>query len=348
MLKYVDVSGVGNTGKTAVSDILRELENFDVPEYSFEFDIFRVPGGILDFKYHLCEDWSPIRSHDAYRAFVRCVELMGSNPKWYNFFQMMNITGNRYDARFGNRFTVGGKQFAQSLLKGEYLAYWPYEFLSYDFLKRFYAKLQMKTGFRLHSRTAVRLVDADEFNTKASAYIDSLFNEPEKNNNRTVVFNNAFEAYNPVRALDILRNSKSIIVTRDPRDVYVSGQSAHRVKKEDRHLQAKENDGLNKSFLATDDLGLFIERYRLYMKNVYKGTDPRVLVLRFEDVVTDYENTVKKILSFLEIDSKPHLTPKKYFDPGKSIKNIGGWKNFSDQESVNIISKELKAYLWEK
>lgn len=348
MQKYVDVSGVGNAGKGAIVDLMREMENFDVPHYSFEFDIFRVPGGILDFKYHLCEDWSPIRSHDAYRKFIKSIELMGLNPKWYNFFQFMNVMGNRYDSKFESRFTVEGKKFAASFLRGQYMAFWPYEFLSYGFWQRFYKKFLLKSGLGHQAKIEVLLVEPSDFDNKATQFINSLFSKPEQIDKKIVVFNNAFEAFNPIRSLNILKNSKSIIVVRDPRDVYVSGQSAQTLKKEDRNLQAKENDGLSKSFLATDDLQVFVERYRLYAKHVYDGNDPRVLVLRFEEVVTNYESTVTRLLNFLELDTRSHINPKKHFDPAKSIKNIGKWKQFSDQESINIIASELKDYLWEK
>lgn len=345
MIKYVDVSGVGNTGKTAVSDILRELNNYHVPEYSFEFDFFRVPGGILDLKYNLCEDWSPIRSHDAHTRFLQRLELMGGNPKWYQLLKKMEITGNRYDARFNNKFIEEGRKFADSFLRGEYLAYWPYEFLNYNFLYRFLKKLQLKTGFRLRARVPVKLVDSTNFDQKASEFVDNIFQEFRSPSGKTIVFNNAFEAYNPIRSLDILHHSRSIIVTRDPRDVYVSGQNAHKLKKEDKKLQAKENDGLNKSFLATDDLNLFIERYKLYMKNVYRGNDPRVLVLKFEDVVCNYEQTLEKIYRFLNVTTAEHITPKKFFDPQRSIKNVGIWKSFSDQDAIAQIESRLAEYV---
>ena len=153
------------------------------------------------------------------------------------------------------------------------------------------------------------MVDSTNFDQKASEFVDNIFQEFRSPSGKTIVFNNAFEAYNPIRSLDILHHSRSIIVTRDPRDVYVSGQNAHKLKKEDKKLQAKENDGLNKSFLATDDLNLFIERYKLYMKNVYRGNDPRVLVLKFEDVVCNYEQTLEKNLQIFKChDCRAHNT----------------------------------------
>ena len=48
MLRFVDVSGVGNSGKSAASDILREFDRFWVPPFDFEFDLIRGPGGLLE------------------------------------------------------------------------------------------------------------------------------------------------------------------------------------------------------------------------------------------------------------------------------------------------------------
>ena len=41
-MNFIDVSGVGNSGKSAVVDLLRELSHFYVPEYWFEFDFIWI------------------------------------------------------------------------------------------------------------------------------------------------------------------------------------------------------------------------------------------------------------------------------------------------------------------
>ncbi|KYG64727.1 hypothetical protein AZI86_10990 [Bdellovibrio bacteriovorus] len=346
MKKFVDVSGVGNSGKTAVSDILREFDSYYIPEHSFEFDLFRLPGGLLDLKHHLCEDWSPVRSHYAINAFLRVVDLIGPSPRRLNIFQTMSVTGNRYDLRFKGTFTPEAKKFVKSLVLGEYLAYWPYDFLTYGVLQRFWSKLLLKSGFRLRARSWVQLVDGENFSEKVSSFINKLFESTVDSNVRTIFFNNAFEAFNPVRSLDILKNSKSIIVIRDPRDIYVSGINAHALKSEDIKLQAGENDGINKSFLATDDLELFIRRYRTYMQHLYSGSDSRVLILQYENLVTKYDHCLEQIIEFLGEDKKNHIEKGRYFDPRKSSVHVGKWKAFSDQEIIRSIEKELPEYLW--
>src|SRR5215217_1070617 len=97
MRRVVDLNGYALTGKSAVSDLLREFEGYWVhrrrvkgiqkssidrsrlnTEYSeqwktalspatgfgdpFEFDLIRMPGGIRDLETALVDDWSPIRS----------------------------------------------------------------------------------------------------------------------------------------------------------------------------------------------------------------------------------------------------------------------------------------------
>ena len=48
-MKIVNVTGVGNAGKGAVVDLLREFNSIWAPRSDFEFDFFRVYGGMFDF-----------------------------------------------------------------------------------------------------------------------------------------------------------------------------------------------------------------------------------------------------------------------------------------------------------
>ena len=47
------------------------------------------------------------------------------------------------------------------------------------------------------------------------------------------------------------------------------------------------------------------------------------LLIRFEELVTDYETQKSRIEDFLHLSQQDHALPKNYFDPAKSIKNIG-------------------------
>ena len=63
-------------------------------------------------------------------------------------------------------------------------------------------------------------------------------------------------------------------------------------------LAAPDNDGTNKSFLGTDNVDRFIERQKLFLNNLFVGDSDNVLVIWFEDLVLNYDDTTNKILSF--------------------------------------------------
>ena len=55
---YIDISGIGNSGKTALSDMLREVDGIHVHEGFFEFNLIRFPDGIFDLKWAICDNLS--------------------------------------------------------------------------------------------------------------------------------------------------------------------------------------------------------------------------------------------------------------------------------------------------
>jgi hypothetical protein len=344
-LRFVDVSGVGNTGKSAVVDLLREIEGLWVPEYWFEFDLIRVPGGLLDLRHALVEDWSPIRSHDAYLRFRSVVQMMGVDPPAWDVCGLMRSTSQRYDSRFSRRFMPLALAFADSFRVGTVRSEWPYDALRDTALERLARKVARRAGMRRHITRSVNLLDGRDFDMRAAALLTELFGGIVEPGTDRVVLNNGFEPFHPQPALDMLPGARQIVVTRDPRDIYVSGLNAHRVAGADKALLAFDNDGMNKSFLATDDLALFVRRFRLYHEHLGRR-DPRVLHLRFEDIMRDYESSVRRVLEFLELDQARHTRPRTQLDPKKSGRNIGIWKTYSRGDEIAFIESELPAYLY--
>lgn len=344
-INFIDVSGVGNSGKSAVVDLLREIEGVYSPEYWFEFDILRVPDGIIDLRNHLVSDWSPIRSHAAILAFRNTVRKMGRDPAWWDLLGLLDSTSQRYDRRFNGRFIELSEEFVQSFIVGSYRAEWPYDSLRENDLVRFGRKILRRLGFRKQLAREVLLVEGVDFDTRVSSYMESLYREFVPADVSRVVLNNGFEPFNPVPCLDMLKGSRQIVITRDPRDIYVSGLNFHNVSGGDNSLLAFDNDGMNKSFLATDNLEIYIKRYRLYQENLYRNSDPRVLKLRFEDLIRDHKVQVPNIFNFLSIPLSSHIRPRSVFVPERSGKNIGIWRRYSCKDELQYIEKELPEYL---
>lgn len=347
MYNFVDVSGVGNSGKTAVSDILREFDRVWVPADSFEFDFFRLPNGVLDLHHHLAEDWSPIRSHYALKRFIELADYMASSPSKFNIYKKMRSTGHNYDRVFNNEFSSQIQNFVKQITAGSYRAEWPYELVNASPISKTLHKLAIKFDIKAITQTQVYLSDASEFEQHLTTAMNKIYQQIVTPNSDFVVLHNCFEPFNPARSLNVLSKSKSIIVYRDPRDVYVAGIKKGNVSyKNDITFGADDEHGLSESFLATYDINLFILRYQTYMKNIYKGNDSRVLKIRFEDLVTNYEKNLSDIYAYLKIDPKLHINKGQRFKPQDSIKNIGKWKKYQDSAEIKMISEKLSDFVW--
>lgn len=343
---FIDVSGLGNSGKTAVADWLRDFDSTYVTHYSFEFDLFRLPGGLIDLYQNTHERWTPIRSHYALKEFNYLVNALAGSQKRKSLSAFFYSAGMGYEAVFKGQFKKLSEQFTSQLVYDSYNAFWPYDLVFDSPLMRAYKKfcLKFKLGHKLF--TQVNLVYNPNFTGLATDYINKLFSyKVDKPDAEIVVLNNLFEPFHPGIGLNILNNSKQIVVIRDPRDIYVSGQNVNKVAKEDQKFQAADNNGFNKSFLATDNLKSYIKRQKLYFEQRLKTPDSRVMVVQFEDFIINHEETAQKIKSFLNLSGNYSA---KSFIPANSAKNIGIYKSYSKQDEIKLIEKELKPYLYEK
>lgn len=346
-LKFIDVSGLGNSGKSAVVDCLRGFKTFSIGHYSFEFDLFRLPGGLIDLYQNTSERWTPIRSHFAYFEFKNLVQQLAGSAKRKSLWAFFFSAGMGYEFVFKNQFKKLSFEFLDSLVINKYSSFWPYNLIYDSAFKRAYKKICIKLKLHWGLYSEVLLIHSKDFKQKSTHYINQLFKIKTEDHFNTVVMNNLFEPFQPELGLDLLENSKLIIVTRDPRDIYVSGQNAGSFTKLDSDLQAFDNNGYNKSFLATNDLQIFVDRQKIYFDQMTRKIDPRIFVVQFEDFILNHNAERKKLFEFLQVDEKDYVTPPD-FKPEASAKNIGLYKRYSKQEEITFIAEQLKDYLYEK
>lgn len=342
---FIDVSGLGNSGKSAVVDFLREIDGVYVPPYWFELDIIRTPNGLLDLRQHLLSDWSTPRSHYALQAFMRVAKRMGTDARWWDIVGQMTATGHRYDRFFDGRFTSLSCNFANRFVRGRLRVDWPFDFQDQSGQKVLARKFLRKAGIPGPLRSEVLLATGEDFDVQARDYLTQLFQPVVPEGTKYIVLNNGFEPFNPIPGLDML-DGKQIVVTRDPRDIYVSGQDPAKLRKQEGDLSTTErNYGMHSRFLATDDLSLFVLRQKIYREQLYKGLDPRILTVRFEDMVANYEASVSRVLSFLGIDAQHHTRKGSQFRPRASAQNIAIWKRYSGDQELAYITQELPSAL---
>ena len=130
-----------------------------------------------------------------------------------------------------------------------------------------------------------------------------------------------------------LSDLKAIVVDRDLRDVFSYINHNKMILK--RRPQIPMN---------IDD---FI-KFWLSLRQSEVIVNENVLRLRFEDLVYNYEKTIRLIESFLEISDKTHTNRLKYFNPETAKNNTQLFRApFVNQEHIDQITKELDAYIYD-
>ena len=348
MLRFVDVSGYGQSGKSVISDLLREFDGFWVPHNLFEFDLIRVPGGLLDLYHALVEDWSVVRSDAAIRRFRKVAYRMGEYARLGSPKSLMCAYGTNYQRVFRRQYFDLTDKFVSSLVSAEFQKEWPYPALEDSMLQIFRARIARAIGLgKTPTRKFALASSAPDFADAAAKYIRALFHLIVPQEARNVVLHNALEPFNPVRGMQLLGDAREIVVARDPRDIYASLFVKDGVFIPDFLLDDKLWQ-LKASMVAAHDLDLFIRQQRILLgASRRERDDGRVLRLNYEDIVMNYEITLDKIRKFLGEEASVHVRPKKFFVPEASGKNVGIWRKVKDRSAIDRIHAELTEYCWD-
>jgi len=311
--RIIDLSGYMFSGKSAVSDLLREFEGFHIPNYRSEFDLLRIGGGLIDLK-NAVLDWSPVRSYAAFLRFKRLVKQIAGTPR---FPRKLFETGWGYDKIYPNILSALDR-FSQNITELEWQTPWPYEDLNDGAVETLVRKLRSKS--RKYDNRAYALLSSDKFMRAAQEFVQELlWYGVDRQQYHSVVVHNALEPFSPEKNLDLLgENAKCIVVDRDPRDIYATAVTS----------QVGFNDNLEfyRRIAGAQDVDVFIKRFSIYRNNT-NGSEPRILRLRFEELLFDYEETIGKIRAYLGIPASDHKDRGKYFQIEKSKSNCGLWKD---------------------
>jgi hypothetical protein len=311
-MRIVDLSGFMFSGKSALSDLLREFDRVFVPPVTEEFDLLRISGGLIDLK-GAVECWSPIRNHSAINRFERIVKKWATAPRFpLNLFK----TGSSYGRRYP-KLSPSLESFLEEIVVVEYETPWPYDDFEDGVWQTFKRKLLAKFG--IVKNRLYRLTSADVFYPAAQKFVcNVLSSEHDDSKIDTIVTHNALEPFNPDQNLILLgKGAQCIVIDRDPRDIYLNV------------ISIAGGSGFDNEFYkriaGATSVDLFISRYKLY-RSMIKPSGKNILRIMFEDLIDNYETTKARVLDFLQIEQTAHVNQFKYFDPKKSAKNVRLWE----------------------
>ena len=142
---------------------------------------------------------------------------------------------------------------------------------------------------------------------------------------------------------------KLIIIYRDPRDIFVEqmnvGYWAGVMKGHLSYVYGRKLDSAIKVFIDMN-----ITMMNGVDEALSKLNPDEVLLMSFEEFVQNYEDSKAKIEAFLGLKDEDHVRKRKFFNPDKSIKNIGLYKNmkFKIPESLNEEFDKLMQWYQKK
>lgn len=334
-MDFINVTGYLSSGSSAVVDYIREFSNTAVCKTEIRF--IRDPFGIIDLDSALTQKWENERASYAIWKFL------DYSKKWQRFNRrIFSPAGHSYKKFLNKNYYKITENYIDSLVDykavtSHYCASFDQCYFSYVW-NRLRKNLEKKTKgkFRVANRNVRKSVfsqpDENFFIEQTRNYIESLFSQLS-DDNKTIILDQALPPDDLYFTHRYFRNCKNIIITRDPRDMFIND-----LLDLDFIWKKKELVNAGKQFVIF---------YKGLVKKTKIGEDP-CLIIRFEDLCLNYEQTTSKISSFLKLDSNNHLEKKVYFNPDVSKHNVGIYRKYYDKykDAIDYIYSELKDYCW--
>ena len=325
----ISISGYGFSGASGFIDLLKEYEDvqfFNKP--GFEFQILKAPDGLLDLYYSVVERNGFLSENAGIKRFLRMAKennYFSPNAKLKKAFKMATYDFiNNIDIISWKGRSVYDPKDLKSLFGKNNLTFFTKIF------NKTIGKVIKSFNLPLMKRRYYSVCSEETFCNETDKYLNKLFTLFGFDTNKTIVLDQFFDASNPEICFKLVKNSKMIIVDRDPRDVFLISNHFYKG---------------NASFMYTgNSIDDFISSYKKNRINLYFSES--VLRLKFEDLVLDYESTKERIEHFIELENMK--CEFKYFNPSLSIANVGLFYKYDfNKKEINIIGDLLKEYCFD-
>lgn len=327
----VGVCGLGYTGSGAVIDLLSEYDGLQV-ESNIELSFSYRPDGLEDLAYHLM---NPRRFTACDVAISRFRDKMkkefSGNPHFWgihSFESLQKETDN----------------FINSITQIRWKGFWTYDVSNYCYFKqriygaiirlhRYLPKLALYIEKKLFYRDMYFSITPKDFYIKVRQYTNRILELLGYDTSRLIVINQLFSGDNPIKGFPFFDSPKAIVIDKDPRDLYIS---------------CKKVVKYDCAWVPTDDVKQFVEYYKSIRNQLYTLNDNNVLIVKFEDLIYNYEKEVSRIEHFLGISHSIHIKKKKVFNPDKSIANTQLFKRYPCYNAdIKYIEENLRDFLFD-
>lgn len=334
MKRIIVPTGYMGSGSSAITDLIAEFKDCQNEYKTYEYVLLHCPNGLFDLEDKLLIGNNAIRSDEAIRSFeLQMKKLYNKKFWWVGNYQkiispnFMNITNDyiknieqfNYQGYWYTHEEVNPKMFLKLLLRK------PLKILTLNKL-RFNKVLKYQDGMR------ISYINSEEFYKYSHDYIYKVIEEISKGKENIILdqFLLPFNLFRVDNYFDDLL--KVIVVERDPRDVFIINK----------YIWQKKQIGVP----FPTEVKQFCQVYKKMRKSEKECHSDKVLRIKFEDLIYNYEDTITKITKFLRFKESDHINKKTRFIPELSIKNTQLFRKDEYLEESKIIEKELKEYLY--
>ena len=335
MNKILVPTGYMGSGSSAVTDILSEIDGFNAVNGDFEFVFLHCPNGVFDLEDKLLRGNNALRSDEALHSFLGTMNQLFTKKYWWV---------GHYNEHVGPGFYDSCRRFADALTfsRPDYYWYWQENTNARMFIQLCFRKLlsvisqkkELMPKPRLYYDTTLAMPTEDEFYTAARRFISEVMGEIGLGE-RSVVLDQLLLPHNLFRIDNYFGDELRVFaVSRDPRDVYIINK----------YIWTKKNVGVP----FPTDTDAFISFYRRLRQSERPADSDKILRVRFEDLIYNYDASLERIYAFLGITKAQHSAPKTHFDPAVSIQNTQLFlANEQYAREAERIAAELPEYIYD-
>lgn len=323
----IGVTGYGGTGASAYIDLIKEFEGVQSYDSAIEFQTIQETDGISDLKYNLVQSGHRLSTNAAIRRFLNNLD----NPRINKLMQYSNgkykELAREYAANLTQIAWIGRSNYDPIDLRP------PYDRLS----TRKFTKIINATLSRINEKWAwpplreryFSFLDEEEFNKYTGEFINGFFEACGFDTTKPILVEQIFNTRNPLEGAEYFDKIRSLVVERDPRDVFIL--TNYNLRRLSGYMP---HDG---------NVETFVRYYRSLHSS--KVIDPRVWYVQYEDLIFQYEETCTRLSEWLGI---AQIKKGDYFKPEHSFNNAQMYLRHPDlKDKIKYIEDNLTDYLYD-
>lgn len=333
------IQGYGHSGSSLIRDYIYEFNDIAHIEKN-EFDLARFSGGIYEIG-SIIEDSYDFVKDSVFRKFLQLIEYQNKRLNKFLGDDFLKLSYEFKDKFIYYTVKTDKMEYSpnEMLLMPKYITLSKHKLINKIFkklLKNYNIKFLDEIRNINYNKDIffVKNMPKSEYVEIAKQYLENLLNLFPENKKIALVHPINILGVKADDSIQYWDNFKVVVADKDPRDIYVAmlnGSSAY--------LQ-RYKESVN-SYIEDFKIA---RQFRKYNKELLQD---KLLEIRCEDFINNYNEVSKKVNEFLNLKEENHINKKQLFNPDESRKFVGAYKKHPDKSAIEKIEQELSEYIIE-